>query len=142
MSAQVLVINSGSSSLKYQVVDARTGLASATGQIERIGLEGTTLTHEAGGDETVGQIEAPDHTSAIKQMQRAFDELGPSLEDTELVAVGHRVVQGGYRFGAPALIDEDAKRTIEELSGLAPLHNPPNLDGIRAAEKVFPDLPH
>lgn len=141
MSEQVLVINSGSSSVKYQVVNARTGVAAATGLIERIGNAHARLTHRSDA-ETTWEIEAADHTSAIEEMQRAFAELGPSLEDMDLVAVGHRVVQGGYRFGGPVLITEDAKSTIAELAGLAPLHNPPNLEGIRAGETAFPDLPH
>lgn len=142
MSSQILVINSGSSSLKYQVVDALTGIAAASGLIERIGSEGASLVHEQGGEKTCWDIEADDHTEAIRQMERVFAEVGPNLDSLELAAVGHRVVQGGYRFGAPVLIDEQAKEIIGNLSPLAPLHNPPNLDGIRAAEKVFPDLPH
>src|SRR5690625_4310415 len=142
MSAQVLVINSGSSSLKYQIVHARTGVAAASGLIERIGYEQSRITHRNNSDSTTWTIDAPDHTEAMTHMQDAFASLGPSLTDLDLVAVGHRVVQGGYRFGAPVLINDSVKTIIDELSGLAPLHNPANLDGINAAQVAFPDLPH
>lgn len=142
MSSQVLVINSGSSSLKYQIVHARTGVAAASGLIERIGYEQSRITHRNNSDSTTWTIDAPDHTEAMTHMQHAFTSLGPSLTDLDLVAVGHRVVQGGYRFGAPVLINDSVKTIIDELSGLAPLHNPANLDGINAAQVTFPDLPH
>src|SRR5690625_2144863 len=142
MSAEVLVINSGSSSLKYQVVNARTGVAAASGLIERIGLSGSRLTHHNNSEKTEWEGEVDDHAAAIAEMRRAFDELGPSLDEMDLVAVGHRVVQGGYRFGGPVLINESVKHIIDDLSPLAPLHNPPNLEGINAGEEAFADLPH
>lgn len=142
MSAQVLVINSGSSSVKYQVVHARTGVAAASGLIERIGSPTASLKHEYEGKKTVWEIDAENHTEAIEHMQRAFNEIGPNLAEADLAAVGHRVVQGGYRFGAPVLVNDSVKSIIAELSGLAPLHNPPNLDGINAGQAAFPDLPH
>ncbi|QGH70361.1 acetate/propionate family kinase [Pseudactinotalea sp. HY158] len=144
----VLVINSGSSSLKYQVVDATTGIAAATGLIERIGLVGGRLIHErgaagrSGAETTEWQIDAADHTVAVEQMQRAFTELGPDLADMDLAAIGHRVVQGGARFGGPVLVTEEVKQIIDGLADLAPLHNPPNLAGIEAAQRAFPDLDH
>ena len=145
----VLVINSGSSSLKYQVVDATTGVAAASGLVERIGGTGGRLTHKrmpaAGSDEaetTEWEVDVADHTVAIEQMQRAFAEHGPDLGEMGLAAVGHRVVQGGARFGGPVLVTDDVKRIIEDLSDLAPLHNPPNLAGIEAAQQVFSDLDH
>ncbi|HLR57601.1 MAG TPA: acetate kinase [Beutenbergiaceae bacterium] len=142
MSAEVLVINSGSSSLKYQVVNARTGVAAASGLIERIGLSGSRLTHHNNSEKTEWEVEVENHAAATAEMRRAFDELGPSLAEMDLVAVGHRVVQGGYRFGGPVLITESVKHIIDDLSPLAPLHNPPNLEGINAGEEAFADLPH
>lgn len=142
MSSQVLVINSGSSSLKYQVVNARTGVAAASGLIERIGYTHSHLTHRNNSDSTTWDIKAEDHAQAMSHMQQAFTTLGPTLGELDLVAVGHRVVQGGYRFGAPVQINESVKTIIDELSGLAPLHNPANLEGIIAAEEAFPHLPH
>ncbi|WP_154792984.1 acetate kinase [Occultella kanbiaonis] len=142
MSTNVLVINSGSSSLKYQVVDAETGAASAVGLVERIGQASGALTHSVGEDKHHLELPVPDHTVAMEAMADAFAEHGPSLAQAGLVAVGHRVVQGGARFGGSVLIDDEVVAIIGDLSDLAPLHNPPNLDGIRAARASFPELPH
>ncbi|WP_328593030.1 acetate kinase [Ruania zhangjianzhongii] len=138
----VLVINAGSSSLKYQVVDESTGAATATGLVERVGQASGHLTHTTDDGEFDRDLEVPDHTAAMKAMSAAFEEHGPDLAAANLVAVGHRVVQGGARFGHSVLIDDEAERIIDELSDLAPLHNPPNLAGIRAARELFADLPH
>lgn len=139
---RVLVINAGSSSLKYQVVDAGTGAAVATGLVERVGQAGGHLVHTNNGEELQRDLEVPDHTAAMAAMGRAFEEHGPDLAQAGLVAVGHRVVQGGARFGHAVLIDDEAEHIIEDLADLAPLHNPPNLAGIRAARTIFTDLPH
>ncbi len=141
MSSNVLVINSGSSSLKYQVVDADTGTAAATGLIERVGQPAGSLTHQVGTDRKPEDVEVPDHTAAMRAMEHAFDRFGPSLAEAELVAVGHRAVQGGRRFGGSVLITPEVIETIEDLAELAPLHNPPNAAGMRAARETFPDLP-
>jgi acetate kinase len=127
----VLVINSGSSSLKYQVRDVAAGSVLTEGLIEKIGM-GTG----GGGD---GEIEGPrDHAEALEQVDAAIHaELG----DLELGAVGHRVVHGGERFAEPVLIDNEITRAIERLNALAPLHNPANVLGIRAISKKWPDLP-
>jgi acetate kinase len=127
----VLVINSGSSSLKYQVRDVAAGSVLTEGLIEKIGM-GTG----GGGD---GEIEGPrDHAEALEQVDAAIHaELG----DLELGAVGHRVVHGGERFAEPVLIDNEITRAIERLNPLAPLHNPANVLGIRAISKKWPDLP-
>ncbi|AJW77842.1 acetate kinase [Clavibacter michiganensis subsp. insidiosus] len=121
--ASVLVLNAGSSSLKHRLVDPVTGAARASGTVERIG--------EPGGD-------APDHESAVRialdRVQAAH--LPPPL------AVGHRVVHGGSLFDRAVVVDADVERAIDELSALAPLHNPANLAGIRAARAVLPDVPH
>jgi acetate kinase len=122
----VLVINSGSSSLKYQLIDPQGEAIVASGLIERIGEGGSAGT--------------ADHTAAFQLM---LDELRGEGVDTgtQLVAVGHRVVHGGERFVSPVRVTEEVKREIAELAALAPLHNPPNLAGIVAAETTFPGVP-
>jgi acetate kinase len=139
----VLVVNSGSSSLKYQLVDVEAGTPLATGLVERIGLAEGRATHTgAAGGEVRDELAIPDHDAAFSWMLDAFAEHGPSLEEHAPVAVGHRVVQGGARFFEPAVITELVKINIDELSVLAPLHNPANLAGIVSAERAFPDVPH
>ncbi|WP_130282099.1 acetate/propionate family kinase [Microcella alkaliphila] len=118
---RVFVVNSGSSSIKYQLIDTASGERVLAGTLERIG--------EEGGD-------APDHTSGMRQV---LDALG---HDAQIAAVGHRVVHGGARFTAPTLIDDAVVAAIDELSALAPLHNPANLAGVIAARTVLPDVPH
>jgi acetate kinase len=127
----VLVINSGSSSLKYQVRDVAAGSVLTEGLIEKIGM--------GNGGDGDGEIEGPrDHAAALEQVDAAIhDELG----ELELGAVGHRVVHGGERFAEPVLIDNEITRAIERLNPLAPLHNPANVLGIRAITKKWPDLP-
>ncbi|OBI80012.1 acetate kinase [Mycobacterium sp. 1245805.9] len=123
----VLVINSGSSSLKYQLVDPDSGAARASGHIERIGEDGS---------------EVPDHEAAL---HRAFDTLagdGIELRTCGLLAVGHRVVHGGNEFYRPTLMDDARIAALTKLSELAPLHNPPALKGIEVARKLLPDFPH
>ncbi|MBM7503983.1 acetate/propionate family kinase [Agromyces aurantiacus] len=148
----VLVVNSGSSSLKYQLVDVAAGAALATGLVERIGHDDGRATHAvrgpaagaggAGEGEVREDLAVRDHDAAFDWMLRAFAEHGPSLEDHAPVAVGHRVVQGGARFFEPTVITELVKINIDELSVLAPLHNPANLAGIVSAERAFPGVPH
>lgn len=139
----VLVVNSGSSSMKYQLVDVEAGEALATGLIERIGRPEGRATHtDAAGSTFADDLDVPDHDAAFAWMLRAFGEHGPSLEVHAPVAVGHRVVQGGARFFEPTVITELVKINIDELSVLAPLHNPANLAGIVAAERSFPGVPH
>jgi acetate kinase len=140
----VLVINSGSSSLKYQLIDVEAGEALASGLIERIGDTGGHARHR---NETTGaawdaDVEVRDYQAAFDVMLEAFAEQGPSLAQHPPIAVGHRVVQGGARFFEPTVITELVKINIDELSVLAPLHNPANLAGIVAAERAFPDVPH
>lgn len=127
----VLVINSGSSSLKYQVRDVAAGVVLTEGLIEKIGM--------GNGGDGDGEIEGPrDHADALEQVDAAIHaELG----DLELAAVGHRVVHGGERFAEPVLIDNEITRAIERLNPLAPLHNPANVLGIRAISRKWPDLP-
>ncbi len=127
----VLVINSGSSSLKYQVRDVEEGSVLAEGLIEKIGM-GTG----GGGD---GEIVGPrDHAEALEQVDAAIHE---ALGEQTLDAVGHRVVHGGERFAEPVLVDSEITRAIERLNPLAPLHNPAAVLGLRAIAQKWPDLP-
>ncbi|MGN6326021.1 acetate kinase [Pseudolysinimonas sp.] len=116
----VFVLNTGSSSVKYRLLDASTGEAHADGIVERVGEPGSGV---------------PDHAAAIERILADLD--GPALD-----AVGHRVVHGGARFTEAVVIDADVEAAIEELAPLAPLHNPPALAGIRAARRALPGVPH
>lgn len=138
----VLVINSGSSSIKYQLVDPVSGEAIASGLVERIGESTSHIEHRYHGDKH--EIDAPvaDHAEGMREVVRLFDEVGPKLADAGIVAIGHRVVQGGKYFSEAALCTDDVRARIEELCPLGPLHNPAHLVGIRVAMEIFPDIPH
>lgn len=145
----VLVVNSGSSSLKYQLVDVERSQTLASGLVERIGAEGGHARHRHEGVENDslgsnwdGAVDVADHEAAFAVMLEGFAAHGPSLEAHVPIAVGHRVVQGGARFFEPTVITPLVKINIDELSALAPLHNPANLEGIEAAQRAFPDVPH
>ena len=138
----VLVINSGSSSIKYQLVIPDTHEVLASGLVERIGEPVGAVKHVAHGETTRRELPVPDHAEGLRIVLGLFEEIGPDLARAHVAAVGHRVVQGGARFDGPALVDEDVVRNIDELSPLAPLHNPPNLTGIRVARELLPDVPH
>ncbi|GIG39060.1 acetate kinase [Cellulomonas phragmiteti] len=140
--ASVLVVNSGSSSIKYQLVTPDNGEAIASGLVEQIGEGVGAVKHVAHGTTTRRELPVPDHAEGLRIVLGLFDEIGPDLEASHVVAVGHRVVQGGACFDGPVLVDRDVERLIEELSPLAPLHNPPNLTGIRVAQALLPDVPH
>lgn len=152
----ILVVNSGSSSFKYQLIDMDAELVLASGLVERIGEELGASKHtvfappppEGAGmaaflDATyTRELPIPDHTAGFAIMLEAFDRNGPSLAERPPRAVGHRVVHGGARFFEPTLITPLVEINIDELSVLAPLHNPANLEGIIAAKHAFPDVPH
>ncbi|MDN3442916.1 acetate kinase [Microbacterium sp. APC 3901] len=150
----ILVINSGSSSLKYSLIDIENENELAAGLIERIGQELSAIRHTVRPDTTADAVvtmldasydsERPvaDHGAAFTVMLEQFAEHGPLLDEHPPVAVGHRVVHGGARFYAPTLVTQNVEEQIEELSVLAPLHNPANLAGIVAAKAVFSDVPH
>lgn len=130
MTRSVLVLNSGSSSVKYAVVDPDSGVLVADGIVERIG--------ESGSD-------APAVADHAEAMQVVFDSLaaeGHGLDDLGLVAVGHRVVHGGPDLYRPTVVDDATIARLRELSPLAPLHNPPAIDGIEVARRALPELPH
>ena len=139
----VLVVNAGSSSVKYALLD--TGAPGpegvlAEGLVERVGADGTRLRHDGPGGRQEEDVEASDHTAALAAVGDAFDRYGPGTDG--LTAVGHRVVHGGDDYSGPVLVDDDVLAMIERLSVLAPLHNPVNVAGIRAARERFPDVPH
>ncbi len=141
MTAFVLVVNAGSSSLKYSLIDADSGEELADGLVERIGEDSGVLTHRCGTGEHRTESAVPGHEEALRAALSAFDEHGPSLDDVDIRAVGHRVVHGGDRFSSPALVDDDLLTAVQGLVPLAPLHNPANLEGMHVARKLFPDLP-
>lgn len=139
---RVLVINAGSSSVKYQLLDADDGAVAASGLIERIGEGMGELRHTAGEVTTTWSAPIADPAAAFDALGAAFRDHGPDLKATPLYAVGHRVVHGGTRFRSATRIDESVLAVLEELTSLAPLHNPANIAGIRAGLASFPDVPH
>ncbi len=142
MNGPVLVLNCGSSSLKYQLVDPVGEVVLASGLVERIGEGQGSLTHRVGSAGSTVEDSFADHGRALAAVQDAFTVHGPQLAEVGLCGIGHRVVHGGERFVAPTLLDDDVLAGIEEQNSLAPLHNPPALQGIRAARRLRPDLPH
>ena len=142
MNSLVLVINSGSSSIKYQLVDVGTEEALATGIVERIGLEMGKIKHEGPDGTTVLEQPVPDHDAGMAVVLSLFEKHGPHIDESLLAAVGHRIVQGGSIFAGPAVIDDTVLAQISDLSSLAPLHNPAHVSGIKAARHAFPTVPH
>ncbi|GAA1564345.1 acetate kinase [Kribbella hippodromi] len=142
MTEHVLVINAGSSSLKYSLVDSASGEAAATGLVERIGEQSSHHVHHGPKGDFEDDQPVASHEEALEAAVRAFDTHGPALGDVDIVAVGHRVVHGGSQFAAPALVDDALIKAVTELVPLAPLHNPANLEGIKVARRLLPDLPH
>lgn len=138
----VLVINSGSSSIKYQLVDPDSGQSLASGLVERIGEDQGAIRHRHG--DLVTELTGPvaDHGAGLAEVLRLFEDEGPSLAQAHVVAVGHRVVQGGRYFSGPALIDDDVVATIDRLVPLGPLHNPAHLKGIEVGRRLLADVPH
>ncbi|MFG1705764.1 acetate/propionate family kinase [Nonomuraea sp. M3C6] len=137
MAGRILVLNTGSSSIKYELVDVRTRERPARGLVERIGEERGRLTHHA-GRRYEREARFPGHREGLAAVLAAFEAAGPELNP---VAVGHRVVHGGTRFAEAVLVDDGVIGAIEELAPLAPLHNPVNLIGIRVARRAFPGVP-
>ncbi len=141
---KVLVVNAGSSSLKYQLMETDSGDVIAKGVCERIGLSGSKTSYKpTGKDSHVFEQELKDHTDAIKLVLGALvdPEKGVLKSMKEIDAVGHRIVHGGERFKKSALIDDAFIEEVEKLSELAPLHNPANLMGVRACRAVMPEVP-
>ncbi len=141
---KVLVINCGSSSLKYQLIDMEGEKVLAKGLCERIGIDGSNLKHTpVGKDDFVLEKPMPTHTDAVQMVLDALldKEHGVIASLTEVNAVGHRVVHGGEFFSASVVINDEVKKAISACNDLAPLHNPPNLIGIEACEKLMPNVP-
>ncbi|MDR0841165.1 MAG: acetate kinase [Christensenellaceae bacterium] len=141
---KVLVINAGSSSLKYQLIQTDTGEVLAKGLCERIGIGGSKLTYKpTGKGKYETQKDMKDHTEAISMVIRALSdpETGVVRSMDEIDAVGHRLVHGGEAFSEAALITDEMLRVLEALCELAPLHNPANLMGIRACQTIMPNVP-
>ncbi|PNG18836.1 acetate kinase [Streptomyces cahuitamycinicus] len=140
--SRVLVLNSGSSSLKYQLLDMGDSSRLAVGLVERIGEQTSRLKHTpAGGESRERGGAIADHDAALKAVAEELARDGLGLDSPELAAIGHRVVHGGRTFTEPTMIDEAVLAEIERLIPVAPLHNPANLTGIRTAQVLRPDLP-
>ena len=140
----ILVVNCGSSSLKFQLIDAESEKLIAKGLCERIGIEGSRIVYQkAGGEKEITETLMADHTAAIELVLKALtnEKSGVVKNLSEIGAVGHRIVHGGEKFAASTRIDEEVIKAIEECSELAPLHNPANLIGIRACARLMPDTP-
>ncbi|MGI5222570.1 acetate kinase [Nocardia sp. CA-290969] len=139
---RVLVVNSGSSSIKYQLLEPDSGTIIASGLVERIGEEdGGAIEHTAGEQTVTDKVPIPDHTAGLRLAFDKFAEAGHDLTRAGITAVGHRVVHGGEIFYRPTLVDDQVLRTITELSTLAPLHNPANIRGIDAVRTLLPEVP-
>ena len=140
---KVLVINSGSSSLKYQLIDMETEGVIAKGNCERIGIDGSKLTHKAKGKEVVVEQDMPDHHVAVALVLKALTdkETGVISSMEEIDAVGHRVVASGEAFKKPTLVTDEAMELMEQIKDLAPLHNPAAIVGVNACRAAMPKTP-
>ncbi|BCN30487.1 acetate/propionate family kinase [Anaeromicropila herbilytica] len=140
---KVLVINCGSSSLKYQLIDSESEIALASGLCERIGIDGKLIHKPTGGEKKTFDVQMDNHEVAIKLVLDALTdkEHGVITSLDEIGAVGHRVVHGGEKFASSTVITEEVLKAIEECNELAPLHNPANLIGINACKRLMKDVP-
>ena len=140
---KVLVVNCGSSSLKYQIIDMENESVLAKGNFERIGEQESFLTHKVNGDKHVIKTPVMNHEEALKIIltQLVHEDYGVLKDLSEISAVGHRIVHGGELFDKSVLIDEDVIRKIEECAALAPLHNPAAILGIKACQSAMPGVP-
>ena len=140
----ILVINCGSSSLKYQLINSESEEVLAKGLCERIGIDGSCITHQPkGGEKVKTEIAMPTHTQAVAAViEKLTDEkVGVVKSLAEIDAVGHRIVHGGEKFASSVVIDEEVMKAIEDCNDLAPLHNPANLIGINSCREIMPDVP-
>lgn len=140
---KVLVINCGSSSLKYQLIDSRSEEVLAAGLCERIGIDGRMTHTPSGGDTVVKNDPLPDHGAAIQSVLSALTDKAHGVISSlsEIGAVGHRLVHGGEKFAASVIINDEVIAEVEACNDLAPLHNPANLIGVRACRQIMPDVP-
>jgi acetate kinase len=137
----VLVLNAGSSSMKYQLIDVEAGAMLGRGLVERIGEKSGAAKHTDDAGEQTWEGAIPDHAAALEIADKLAAERGSRITEMGLTAVGHRVVHGGSVFREPVLVDDEVLRQVRELSTLAPLHNPANADGIEQAMTTFPGVP-
>ena len=141
---KTLVVNCGSSSIKYCLYEVESENMLARGQVEKIGEDTSVLSYKTDGSEWKRDVDAPDHDAAFKHIAEALMDPkdGCISDQSEVKAVGHRVVHGGEEFYKSVVVDERIESEIEKLAPLAPLHNPPNLAGLRSARNIFSDVPH
>ena len=140
----VLVINCGSSSLKYQLISSDTEEVLAKGLCERIGIDGSAITHTpAGGEKVTEEVPMPDHTEAVRLVIEKLtdDKVGVIKSLDEFDAVGHRIVHGGEKFASSVVITDEVQKAIEACNDLAPLHNPANLIGVNSCKAIMPNVP-
>ena len=139
----VLVINCGSSSLKYQLIDSDTEAVLAKGLCERIGIDGRLVYQKAGNDKEITEASMPTHKEAIQMVLEALtnEKTGAIKSLAEVNALGHRIVHGGEKFASSAIITDEMIKAVEECNDLAPLHNPANLIGIRVCSELMPNVP-
>ena len=140
---KVLIINCGSSSLKYQLIDSETEQVLAKGLCERIGIDGRLVYQKAGCDKEITEASMPTHNEAIAMVLDALtnDKTGAISDLKEIEAIGHRVVHGGEKFASSVLVTDEMIKAVEECADLAPLHNPANLIGINVCSKLMPGVP-
>ena len=139
----VLVVNCGSSSLKYQLIDSDTDAVLAKGICERIGIDGRLVYQKAGLDKEITDADMPTHKQAIQMVLDALvnEKTGALKSLKEIDAVGHRIVHGGEKFTKSTIITDEVLKTVEECNELAPLHNPANIIGVNACKELMPDVP-
>ena len=139
----VLVINCGSSSLKYQLIDSDTEAVLAKGLCERIGIDGRLVYQKAVNDKEITEASMPTHKEAIQMVLEALtnEKTGAIKSLAEVNAIGHRIVHGGEKFASSAIITDEMIKAVEECNDLAPLHNPANLIGIRVCSELMPNVP-
>lgn len=140
----ILVINCGSSSLKYQLIDSESEKVLAKGLCERIAIDGSAITHQpAGGEKVKTEVPMANHTDAVKYViEKLIDpEVGVLKSLDEIGAVGHRIVHGGEKFASSVVIDDEVMKAVEQCNDLAPLHNPANLIGINSCKEIMPGVP-
>ena len=140
---KILVVNCGSSSLKFQLIDSETEQVSASGLCERIGLDGS-ITYKKNGEKYQETIDLPNHGVALKKVLDSLldEKIGVIKSLKEIDAVGHRLVHGGEKFSSSVVITEEVIKEIETCNDLAPLHNPANILGVRACQEVMPGVPN
>ena len=140
---KILVVNAGSSSLKYQLIDSDSEEVLAKGLCERIGIDGRLVYQKAGLDKEITDADMPTHKQAIQMVLDAIvnEKTGALKSLSEIDAVGHRLVHGGEKFAASTIITDEVLKAVDECSDLAPLHNPANIIGVNACKELMPDTP-